>query len=258
MISRVLGHPRKSLLLIIQMAAAVLLGSAAGNGQTAPAPLRYEVASIKRADPDARPAFDFSPSGDVTATITTKFLVQFAFGLPDYRVLGGGRWFEYENYRIVAKPPEGPLPDKQRMQVEAAERIRSLLAERFHLEAHRETRELPVYSLVVAKDGPKLREVPRDPNFKLRLGKGRIVAHGAKIDLLATLLANHLNRSVLNNTGLDNYYDITLEYAIDETLPDAGPSIFTALQEQLGLRLEARKGPVEVLIIDTVARPSEN
>jgi uncharacterized protein (TIGR03435 family) len=172
--------------------------------------------------------------------------------------LGGPKWIESELYRIVAKPPEGPAPDKEHLNVEINERIRSLLADRFQMQVHREMREHTIYSLVIAKGGSKLKEVSQDPTFRLRLGKGRMSAHGGKIDMLATLLSNHFNCPVENKTGLTAFYDIQLEYAADDNVPDTLPSLFAALQEQLGLKLEAHKGPVEFLVIYRIERPTEN
>jgi uncharacterized protein (TIGR03435 family) len=112
----------------------------------------------------------------------------------------------------------------------------------------------------VAKGGSKLKEMERDTvNFKLSLGKGKIVTRGgAKIGMLVNVLAGALHYPVVDKTGLDRYYDIQLNYSMDDSLPDAGPSLFAALEEQLGLKLEARKGPIDVLVIDHVERPSEN
>jgi len=114
--------------------------------------------------------------------------------------------------------------------------------------------------LVVAKSGPRLKEMANDAaNFRLSLGKGKIATRGgAKIGMLVNVLANTLHYPVVDKTGLDRYYDIQLNYSVDESLPDAGPSIFAALEEQLGLKLEARKGPIDVVVIDRVERPSED
>jgi len=148
--------------------------------------------------------------------------------------------------------------------------LRSLLEDRFHLKVHRETRELPLFELVVAKNGPKLREArdcgPSEVNCGVtttQLGSFGLVKTARRVSMsgwaeaLAALPAYvGISRPVLDRTGLKGFYDFTLAYAAG---PNAdGPSIFTALQEQLGLRLEQRRGQVEILVIDSVERPSEN
>jgi uncharacterized protein (TIGR03435 family) len=143
-----------------------------------------------------------------------------------------------------------------------SERLRHLLEDRFQLAVHHETRDMREYALVVAKGGPKLREVQRgEQPFSLRTPTGKIVTRGgAKIELLARLLALRLQCPVIDETGIgkDRLYDIQLNYSPDDSPSDTATSLFAALQEQLGLRLEPRRGPVDVLVIDRVERPSEN
>ena len=148
-------------------------------------------------------------------------------------------------------------------------KLQSLLAERFKLSLHRETREQPLYALVVGKSGTKFQRA--NGNFGgLRIGRTQLTGSGATLEMLTTALANQLGRPVLDRTGLEGTFDFKLEWAAQagasplpggDALPPAdanGPSIFTALQEQLGLKLESTKGSVEVLVIDHVERPSEN
>ncbi len=179
-----------------------------------------------------------------------------------------------ERYDIVAKPEgEGDVtPDQLKPMIQA------LLAERFKLTLHRETKELPVYALVVAKNGPKLQEVEGGPTktkgAQMRMGRGLLNAQAVSMTMLATSLSNQLGRSVIDKTGLTGNYDVKLEWTPDEGQsfgpkeggpegapppPSAsGPSIFTAVQEQLGLKLEPQKGPVEILIIDRIEKATEN
>ncbi len=168
-------------------------------------------------------------------------------------------------------------------------RVQSPLAERFKLQAHRETRKLSCYVLVIAKNGPKLQ--PSDPSkgqaggHDSRTGASSIVGTStmhhtdAPVTVLVQELSRQLGVTVLNQTGLTGKYDFNLEYARESnggatipanqsgnpgrgdapySAPSGGPSIFTALQEQLGLKLEATKGPVEVIVIDHIERPTEN
>jgi uncharacterized protein (TIGR03435 family) len=142
--------------------------------------------------------------------------------------------------------------------------VQALLADRFQLKTHQEIRQLPVYALVVAKGGPNFK--PSEINGTT-IDSGRVQLHIAgsddTISILARELAQTLGRVVLNNTGLSGRYDLRLRWtpddaAPDPSVPDAPPDIFTAIQEQLGLKLESTKGPVPVLVIDSVEMPSTN
>jgi len=186
-------------------------------------------------------------------------LLFISYHMKDFQIIGFPKPMETASYRIVAKPPAGsPVVDQTTRQAQLEERLQSLLEERFHLVCHREMRELPVYELVVAKGGLRMKEVPADPNFKLRMPKGRILANGGTTGMLASVLSNQLNRPVTDKTGLTARYAIDLQFAPEDVPADPHPSLFTALQEQLGLKLEGRKSPSEVLVIDHVEKPSEN
>jgi len=260
-------------LLAFAKAAAFTLTFGIVNGQIAdPSRLTFEAASIKPTDPaKPGPPFEITPSGRFNASTEIRFILRTFYGVHDFQIVGGPKWLDTDKYTIVAVPPLGPpaaglpAPTQAVNNEQTTRRVQALLEDRFQLKVHRETREMPLYELVVAKGGSKLREVPQaEPGqFKLKLGAGRIIANGAKIGVLLNLFMNNLERSVVDKTGLTGYYAIDLTYAPDESMPRDGPSLdrpslFTALQEQLGLKLESRKGPVEVLVIDNVARPSEN
>jgi uncharacterized protein (TIGR03435 family) len=172
------------------------------------------------------------------------------------------------------------LTAEQRMQM-----FQEVLADQFKLKFHREKRELPVYDLVVAKGGPKMKEAkPGDiypDGLKAKYGQnmvitrpGKLEAQGGDMTGLALFLSNiHIDREVLDKTGLTGKYDFTLQWTPDQGAspspgvsgvspnnppPDAEPSIFTAIQEQLGLKLESSTGPVECFVVDHIERPSEN
>jgi len=149
--------------------------------------------------------------------------------------------------------------------------LQAVLAERFKLRVHRETRDLSVYALVVGKSGPKLKEGARDEPSKASFDMGasaRMVNRKAQISRLADFLSLQADRPVLDRTGLAGFYDFTLEWrfnpgqqsalGLPEDPDPAAPSLLTAVQEQLGLRLEAANAPVQVLVIDHVEPPSEN
>jgi uncharacterized protein (TIGR03435 family) len=141
--------------------------------------------------------------------------------------------------------------------------LQQLLADRFALRLHRETKEITIYSLIVGKNGPKLKEGGSAGPYLSRPSPGRLAGQRASMSSLASALAGNLGRPVIDNTGLKGGYDFSLEWTADAA-PDAvpadtsGPSLFTALQDQLGLRLESKKAPIEVLIIDRAEKPSPN
>lgn len=164
--------------------------------------------------------------------------------------------------------------DQRRVQMQGM--FQQLLAERFKMSVHWETRDLPVYALAVTKKGPNL-QVSKQPegDTKISSGTGQFTAQGVTLAeltrALTQTLSKELGRVVVDKTGITGRYDVTLKWTpetgatpVDSgtsgaaPTPDSGPSIFTAIQEQLGLKLESSKGPVQVLVIDHVEMPSEN
>jgi uncharacterized protein (TIGR03435 family) len=217
---------------------------------------------------------------------TLRILLTLAFDVRDFQISGGPGWIGSERYDINAKAersassesvPEDPrkMTDDQRKtnQEQMRQRLQALLAERFQLAIHRETKEAPVYALVVGKNGPKLQE-SKEGGPRLMMGRGQLNGQGALMEMVATVLSNQLGRPVLDKTGLKGKYDFKLEFTPDPGQaagpfggpgPDAppppdpnGPSIFAAIQEQLGLRLDSQKGPAEMIVIDRVERASAN
>ena len=234
----------------------------------------FEVASIKPSNSaDDRVSFRITPGGRVAITNgSAKMLIMMSYNLKPHQLEGGPNWLDSEKYDITAKA-EGPdNPDQLKVMMQ------SLLADRFKLTFHRETREMPVYALVPGKNGPKLHaaEVSDGKGRRFRIGRGQIELLGADMAGLADALSNVVGRTVLDRTSISGNYDFKLEWTPDESenpilkgppngregaapAPDAaGPSVFTAIQEQLGLKLEAQKGPVEVMVIDHIERASEN
>jgi bla regulator protein BlaR1 len=252
-------------------AAAVILAMRSA-AQSGPA---FEVASVKPGQTSDRPSIRALPGGRFIATNeTVKYLIQFAYNVQDYQISGGPKWMDSAGFDIVAAP-ENLTPTADNIGV-FRQKLQRLLADRFQLTLQHTTKELPVYTLVVGKGGPKLQEgeKPKNPtDMRLSGGKGLMVAQKVQLGLVAQVLSGRLGRPVTDDTGLTGYYNFRLEWTQDETEPAlagengaaaavpvdrAGPSIFTALQEQLGLRLEGRKGPVEVLAIERVEMPSAN
>jgi bla regulator protein BlaR1 len=289
-----LNVTNKVLLVFAGMAALVLpfvigMGNAVAVRAQSPGVtgLRFDVASIKPNNSGDGPWNVRLPGvGRVRAlNATLRSLITTAYSLPDLKLSGGPAWMDSARFDIDARG-QGKNPD------EVLAMLQTLLAERFQLKVHRETKELPIYALLVAKNGPKL-DPPRGvgcfdpasvpaggPPPEPNPGEGPVrpcggfnipspgQMYGAKVPMwrFAMMLTRMVGRIVANKTGLEGPYDITLRWNPNETQSagelvagdNSGPSIFTAMQEQLGLRLEAQKGPVEVLIVDRAERPSEN
>jgi uncharacterized protein (TIGR03435 family) len=228
---------------------------------SAQAPLAFEAASVKPAPPGRGSVMYYRtpPGGRVSVSnATLKLLIQNVYRVRDFQVSGGPSWLATEGWDIEATPGSNatpPITPEQR-----DEMFKTLLADRFHLVLHRETKELAVYDLVVAKGGPKLRASGDQPGFGMT-NTGSITFKKTSVSTFANVLSGVLGRKVIDKTGLQGNVDVDLHWTPDERAdaqPDDGPSVFTAIQEQLGLRLESSKGPVEVLVIDRAGKPTEN
>lgn len=255
---------------------------------------KFDVASIKPAAPTEHFMFGvrLMPGGGINAAnVTLKLLIQNAYGVDDFQISGGPGWIETARYNIEAKPDSPADPNEWR------EMLKNLLADRFRLVLHRETRETPVYALVLARKDGKLGSgmieskqggcVARDSSKPLRppgpgeppfcgnvlMGASQLIATASTAGDMAPMLSRIVRRKVIDKTGLTGKYDFTLKYTPDENqrammsppgMPppapadSSGPTLFTALQEQLGLKLEPRKAPVEIFVIDRAEKPSEN
>jgi uncharacterized protein (TIGR03435 family) len=196
------------------------------------------------------------------SNFTLKNVLTMAYQVKPFQVVGGPGWMGTDKFDIEGKTEKAGKFD------EAYPMIQTMLAERFQVRLHRETRELLVYRLVTAKGGIKMQAAGDSSGF-FRTKRGLIEGKKTKMQTLADLLASALDRLVVNQTGQEGEYDFKLQWTPDESEPKvgdadtgafdpAGPSIFTAVQEQLGLRLESAKAPVEVLVIDRAEKPSEN
>lgn len=222
-------------------------------------PRSFDVASIKRNETGGeRHVGSTSPGGLYTATnFTLKQLISRAYAVGGAQIEGGPGWIDTDAFDINARA-DTPL-HLSREEVRPC--LQALLAERFHLAIHREIKQGAVYSLTVAKNGPKLKQHsgPGAPGIGISTdsGKATIIGTNTSMASLAEYLSGQAGRPVLNNTGLTGAYDIRVVWAIDQAnLSEA--SVFTAIQEQLGLKLGATKGPIETIIIDRAERPSEN
>ncbi len=189
---------------------------------------------------------------------SVKTLIRNAYGILAFQLAGEPRWLDTEMYDIVATTgvPEA-LSEAQFRSL-----LQSILKDRFQLSVHWETRESPVFALTADKAGAKLHEGGQGgtPGINTRKEPGRVhmVGTSEPLAILASNLGNQLGRIVLDRTGLSGSYDWVLDWDPDPTAESTRPSLTSALREQLGLRLEAQKGPMEVLVIDRVEHPSEN
>jgi uncharacterized protein (TIGR03435 family) len=262
----------------------------------------FEVATVKPSKAgDNRIAIMAQPGGRFRVTnATLKMVMAVAYRVRDFQISGGPGWTGTDRWDIEGKAEEGSIqlntiPLEPTVVSPLMLMVQSLLEDRFQLKMHRESKDLPVYELLVAKGGSKMKlaadqspmrppergspppPMPQKggtvPRGMTNMGPGRIEANGTPIAFFIQGLAQQLGRPVIDKTGLQGFYDIKLQWTpeLGEGLakpggvepppppPDpSGPSIFTAIQEQLGLRLESVKGPVDVLVIDSVQRPTEN
>jgi uncharacterized protein (TIGR03435 family) len=221
--------------------------------------LEFEVASIKPADPNGPVQSSFSMKGGrFEALSNLRMLIQLAYDVRNHQISGGPSWMDSLKFAVEAKPDDAtPLPSGSFTPASRA-MVRSLLEDRFKLALHRETREQSIYYLELARGGSRLK--PAEKEAGVGMGPNRISSDGAPVATLAAMLAAVLGRSVLDRTGLKGLYEFGLEWTPDDTPADlaTGPSLFTAIQEQLGLRLGSAKGPVEVLVIDHAEKPDAN
>jgi uncharacterized protein (TIGR03435 family) len=255
-----------------------LLASAVALAQ-APPPA-FETASVKPSAPDDMrgATYHFQPGGVEVTNGTLRAIVQMAYDVQAFQICGAAGWMDSERYDVAAKLASAdrpaPAADPQSRIRQMRLRLQALLADRFQLQVHRETREIPEYALVPAKNGPKLVEsapAAAPGPSGIRAACGQLSGIRATTANLAYALSRQLRRPVVDRSGLAGAYDFQIEFAPDaggcsapagteEPTPpsDAAASIFTALQERLGLKLEAIKGPMEVIVIDRAARPDPN
>jgi uncharacterized protein (TIGR03435 family) len=279
--------------LTLLFAPTLLLADLPAPAQAAPAAHAFEVATIKPSDLNNPPpeSVNLSPDGFQATGMTLKELIKVAWDL-DYgandQVVGGPPWTASTRFDLDAKEdPEfaaeiAKLPHQQQG-VQIRSMLRDLIIQRFQLRLHHDTRELPVYELVVAKGGPKMlpgadaatpqniasqSDAPQKSQRWIRfVGVGELEGDSADMATLVTALCMQPEiggRMVLDKTALAGNYDFTLKWTPDimlnpnQSAPSSGPSLFTALQEELGLRLDSARAPVDRIVIDSVSPPVAN
>jgi uncharacterized protein (TIGR03435 family) len=273
--------------------------------ESQPARLTFDVASVKRSAPDAGGSMVGDGRGQYRAVnVPVRVTITNAWNLRDHQIVGAPDWLARDRFDIVAKEPEGTFTDEQRRLM-----MQALLMERFKLQAHLETRELPLYNLVLLRTdgrlGPDLKPTavncaalrkeraaggaaPAGPTRPLPSVDERVPcsqrmffgpqgvtinASGRTLEQIATMLGTYADRTVVDKTGLTGEYDILLKFRPEAGGPMGGlaPPLSTsadpssdlatlriAVQEQLGLRLESARGPVQVLVIDSISPPTED
>jgi len=224
---------------------------------------QFEVASVKPSSADSNSASGIKTGhGRIDAhNVTLQRCIMGAYGVGPHQISGGPDWLDSDRFEISAKA-ERPVNDDAVLMV----MLQGLLAERFKLVFHRETKTISTFVLEVAKNGPKLEKAEAGEagtNTSTSNTGITIAAHNTDMDSFAKILARRTDRPVINRTGLDGIYNFKLEWIPERTGPvdDAaleGAPLFTAIQAQLGLRLRSQKAPVEILVVDHVEKPSAN
>ena len=230
----------------------VLLPVVGGLSGGADLPKAFDVASVKPCSAnDERFAYRRLPGGGLYATgVTLKLLMVEAYGVKPFQISGGPKWIDEDCWAIQATAQGVP---GQLSIAQQAPMLRALLEERFQLKIRRETREMAVFELVVAKSGSKLKPHPADSTeMEMRTLRGSWSLKNVDLALVVKTLSRQLGKTVIDRTDLKGTYDFKLEWGREDE------SIFTAIQEQLGLKLESGKGPVELPVIDHVDKPSAN
>ena len=260
--------------------------------------LEFEVASVKKnLSGNQGGSFGARPGGQIIVTNNTlRNIIRNVWNLQDFQIVGGPEWINQDRWDVNAKAPESLIQQQPQQQQPMQQQqqllmmMRTMLADRFQLVVHNENREMPVYAIVLARPdgrfGPQLKRSeldcnalaeaikrgeatppPRSPDRPFcgtRTGAGTIMTSGVQMADFARNLAPSTGRIVLDRTGLTGPFDIELKFTPDPLGPGVGdpatdvPSLFVAIQEQLGLKLEAVRAPVDVLVIDSAQRPTEN
>ena len=272
------------------MLAAVLTAFTAAQSTSPAKPPAFDVASVKpNTSGDGRVLMTPQPGGRLNlVNVPLRLMIRYAYRVQDFQVVGGPDWISTARFDVVAKA-EGGNPSQEELQL----MLRSLLADRFKLVVRPDTREMPTYSLVPAradgKTGAQLRKSDANcgpatapsappapgqlPSCGSMLGFGNLKARGSTMAALASALSTFAGRIVVDRTGIMGGYDVELNWTPDQiprpvgdqpvqvngvTVDPNGPSLFTALQEQLGLKLESTKGPVDVLVVERAEKPAED
>jgi uncharacterized protein (TIGR03435 family) len=233
----------------------------------AQSPRVFEAVSVRPSSPNTAFRSSFERSQLVANGHTLVMLIATSYpALPMWRISGGPPWVTKDRWDIAAKLPPGMPEDQEQLWRKTEQMLRTALVDEFGLQTHFEHRELPVYQLVVSKGGPKFKPSVTAEFSSRATTTGMEVSHVTMGEFAEILYCHECKREiadrvVVDRTGLTDYYDLTLNWAPANVPSDSAnpqPSIFTAVQDQLGLKLEPSKGPVDFLIIDRAERPAQN
>jgi uncharacterized protein (TIGR03435 family) len=249
-------------MLAVAALAAVSLPFALGvlRAQTLPpAPtLTYGAVSIHKSPPgQAGHQIGPGPQGGWrVSNMSTLSLMEVAYNIENYQIIGAPGWVSSDCFDIVFTPDKAESAPTGRMD-RNAQRLQDVLRDRFGLVLRTEKHELPIYNLIQAKSGHKL--LPHDPGKRGSIGENehQITVIGESVGTLAKMLSGLFGRPVHDETGLNGQYDFKLDW-VPDSAPADGPSLFTALTDQLGLKLESAKGPVQVYLVEKIEQPTEN
>jgi uncharacterized protein (TIGR03435 family) len=268
---------RKLLLVVLTASLAVSAVSSLSAQSPADAPLSFEVASIKPAG--YHPGYDIDWRGGLynAVGVTASFLIKYAYNITNYQLSGGPDWINSDKYAISAKVPDSVVAEWQKKYNEEDVRsmMRSLLADRFALKVSHQTKELPVFALVVAKGGPKISPSKDGASHGGNDGHNEGYLEIEKmtdrpISMLIEVLSRQPElegRKIVDETGLTAVYSYTLTWTRQRPLSDSdtgdtsnssAPSLWDAVQQQLGLKLESKKAPVDTIVIEHIEKPRPN
>jgi len=220
----------------------------------------FEVASVKHRpnfDPQVRSDIRFDPGMLTVSNFRIDGLIINAFGVPTFRISGLPKWANSEFYDVTARA--NTAADKDQL----VRMLQTLLADRFKLKAHWESRELPSYVMTVGKNGAKLQKAAEGQQPKpVLLTMGQFSGKRVPIERIVAILSSALQRPVIDRTGLTGEFDLDARWPGDPSVlpftPEYNDALISGIQDQLGLKLESQKAPVEILVIDSIERPSEN
>jgi uncharacterized protein (TIGR03435 family) len=237
---------------------------ASGSSDSSATSPRFQVATIKPSSPDERRLLQIQGNRFATTATSVVDLLKYAYGLHEQEIDGGPKWLKTQTFDLVGDPESQTRPSSDQFK----KMVRVLLADRFHLTAHYETRDLPVFVIVPAKGGPKLSRSTMPPDGLPRYGysPGKFAVRNATMGDFAGYLQRFVaDRAVFDGTGISGKYDLDLRWAPDEMQTEVSrpgnddlPGLYTAIQEQLGLKLQEEKRPAQVFVIDHVDLPSQD
>lgn len=225
----------------------------------------FEAAIVRPSGPKSTFQSTLTPSQFIASRHTLQMLIQTSYpDLPPWRMSGGPSWATTDMWDLVAKLPAGMPTDQERLYRAAEQMLRNFLVEEFKLKTHFVQRDQPVYELVPAKGGPKLKPSESSEASGRLTSTGIEQRHLTMQEFASSLYCPNCRRQaadrpVFDKTGLNGYYDITLNWSPSNIQSDTpGPSIFTALEEQLGLKLQPARAAIDFLVVDQAERPPQN